>query len=80
MPVKEIIEHKDKLGRLLKVGDFVAFPDRNSLEVGIVKKLNPKMIGIGHLKSKWSQNKYPQDTVLLNGPEVSIYLLKIPLY
>lgn len=73
---KPPIEHKDKLGRLIKLGDFVAYPDRNSLAVGIIKKLNPKMVGIGRLKSKWSQNKYPQDIVLLEGPEVSMYLLK----
>jgi hypothetical protein len=76
MPPKVIPEHKDKLGRLLKVGDFVAFPDRNSLEVGVVKKLNPKMIGVGRIKSKYSQNKYPEDIVRLDGPEVSMYLLK----
>jgi hypothetical protein len=58
------------------VGDFVAFPDRNSLEVGVVKKLNPKMIGVGRIKSKYSHNKYPADIVRLDGPEVSIYLLK----
>lgn len=73
---KEIPEHKDKLGRVIGLGDFVAFPDRNSLEVGIVKKLNPKMVGIGRLKSKWTQNKYPQDIIKVEGPEVSIYLLK----
>jgi hypothetical protein len=73
---KEIPEHKDKLGRLLKIGDFVAFPDRNSLAVGVVKKLNPKMIGVGRIKSKYSQNKYPEDIVRIEGPEVSMYLLK----
>lgn len=73
---KEIPEHKDKLGRLLKVGDCVAYPDSNSLEVGIIKKINPKMIGVTKLKSKWQRNKYPQDMVLLEGPEVSMYLLK----
>jgi hypothetical protein len=73
---KEIPQHKDKLGRLLKVGDCVAYPDSNSLEVGIIKKLNPKMIGVAKLKAKWTRNKYPQDIVLLEGPEVSMYLLK----
>ena len=77
MTKKEIPAHKDKLGRPIKIGDFVAFPDRNSLEVGVVKKLNPKMIGVGRIKSKYSQNKYPQDMVLLEGPEVSMYLLKM---
>jgi hypothetical protein len=73
---KEIPTHKDKLGRLITVGDFVAFPDRNSLEVGVVKKLNPKMIGVGRIKSQWTQNKYPQDLIKVEGPEVSMYLLK----
>jgi hypothetical protein len=73
---KEIPEHKDKLGRVIVLGDFVAFPDRNSLEVGIVKKLNPKMIGVGRVKSRYTQNKYPQDIIKVEGPEVSIYLLK----
>lgn len=76
-PMAKIIpEHKDKLGRLINLGDFVAFPDRNSLEVGIVKKLNPKMIGIGRIKSKWTQNKYPEDIIKVEGPEVSVYLLR----
>jgi hypothetical protein len=73
---KEIPTHKDKLGRLITVGDFVAFPDRNSLEVGVVKKLNPKMIGVGRIKSQCTQNKYPQDLIKVEGPEVSMYLLK----
>lgn len=73
---KPVIEHRDKLGRLLKVGDCVAYPDSNSLVVGIVKKLNPKMLNVGRLKSKWDQKKYPHDCVLLDGPEVSMYLLK----
>jgi len=74
--VKEPIEHKDKLGRLLKVGDCVAYPSSNSLMIGIVKKLNPKMVGVKPLKNNWgSGNKYPQDIVLLEGPEVTMYLL-----
>ena len=77
---KAPIEHRDKLGRLLKVGDCVAYPDSNSLSVGIVKKLNPKLVGIGYLgkKSSWrgNSNKYPDDLVLLDGPEVTMYLIK----
>ncbi len=74
---KEIPEHKDKLGRLLKVGDCVAYPSSNSLSIGVVKKINPKMIGVAGLGRRASaKNKYPNDCVLLDGPEVSIYLLK----
>lgn len=76
---KVIPEHKDKLGRLLKVGDCVAYPGSNSLIIGVVKKINPKMIGVSMLgKHAWGpSNKYPEDCVLLEGPEVTLYLLKM---
>lgn len=75
---KEVPEHRDKLGRLLKVGDCVAYPSHNSLSIGTIKKLNPKMVGVAKLgkKSLSSSNKYPGDLVLLDGPEVTMYLIK----
>ena len=75
---KSIPEHRDKLGRLLKVGDCVAYPGSNTLMIGTVKKINPKMIGVAMLgKRGWGpSNKYPEDCVLLEGPEVTMYLLK----
>lgn len=78
MPPKPLPEHRDKLGRLLKVGDCVAYPGSNTLMIGTVKKLNPKMVGVAMLgKHKWGpSNKYPSDLVLLEGPEVTMYLLK----
>jgi hypothetical protein len=79
---KSVLEHRDKLGKLLAVGDAVCYPDRNSLELGTVKKLNPKMVKVfeaGRANSKWysGSNKYPQDLVKIDGPEVTMYLLKI---
>ena len=78
MVVKVIPEHRDKLGRLLKVGDCVAYPSSNSLIIGTVKKLTPKMVSVAMVSSKykWTQKKYPADLVLLEGPEVTMYLLK----
>ncbi len=75
---KEIPEHRDKLGRLLKVGDCVAYPSSNSLIIGTIKKINPKMIGVAQVgkKSRNPSNKYPSDLVLLDGPEVTMFLLK----
>ena len=75
---KEIPEHRDKLGRLLKVGDCVAYPGSNTLMIGTIKKLNPIMVGVARVgESKWGpKNKYPSDLVLLDGPEVTMYLLK----
>lgn len=76
----EVPEHRDRLGRLLKIGDCVAYPSHNSLGVGTVKKLNPKMVKVVPVGSKYrssGSNKYPQDMVLLEGPEVTMYLLKM---
>lgn len=70
------IAHKDKLGRDLKIGDCVAYPAHNSLTLGTITKFNPKMIKIKSVGSWRSEtNKYPADTVLLDGPEVTMYLL-----
>lgn len=80
MVVKVIPEHRDKLGRVLKVGDCVAYPASNTLIVGLVKKLNPKMIGVSALGKNrtWAsaKNKYPDDCVRLDGPEVTMFLIK----
>jgi hypothetical protein len=82
MPPKTETIHKDKLGKLLKVGDCVAYPSTNRLDIGTIKKLNPKMVNVWRVGATpnfgWyrGSNKYPNDLVLLDGPEVTIYLLK----
>ena len=78
---KAPLEHKDKLGRVLSVGDAVCYPSHNSLELGTVKKLNPKMVKVmeaGRRATTWytGSNKYPGDLVKVDGPEVTMYLLK----
>ena len=79
--LKDTVEHKDKLGRLLKIGDAVCYPTRNRLEFGTVKKLNPKMVTVWELdyaNYSWYQGnrKYPSDLIKVEGPEVTMYLLK----
>jgi len=77
---KEPIVHKDKLGRVISVGDFVAYPLRNSLEFGKVMKLNNKMVGVIPAVSKYrissNTNKYPQDLVRLEAQDMTWYILK----
>lgn len=70
-------EHRDILGRVLEVGDFVAYPYTNSLKLGKIDKLNQKMIRVTTGK-EWRStiNKYPFDVVKLDGPDVTMYLLK----
>jgi hypothetical protein len=78
--MKEIPVHKDKLGRIINVGDFVAYPQRNSLEFGKVMKLNNKMVGVIPAVSKYkiygNTNKYPQDLVRLESQDMTWYILK----
>lgn len=77
MPPKEIPTHKDKLGRTISIGDFVAYPDGNSLYVGKISKLNPKMIKVLRLpKATWDQNKYPHDVVKLEQSDMTWFMLK----
>ena len=81
MPPKTEIVHKDKLGRVLAVGDAVCYPDRNSLDLGTVKKLNAKMVTVwevGQAHYSWykGSRKYPNDLIKVDGPEVTMYLLK----
>jgi hypothetical protein len=77
---KESIVHKDKLGRVINVGDFVAYPSRNSLEFGKVMKLNSKMVGVIPAVTKYAvygnTNKYPVDLVRLEPSDMTWYILK----
>lgn len=79
---KPALVHKDKLGRQINVGDFVAYPDRNSLEFGRVMKLNAKMVGVlpAIQHPKWPQtrntNKYPADLVRLEATDMTWYILR----
>ena len=74
---KNKIEHKDLLGRPLKEGSCVAVSIGNSLSVSTIKKIHPKMVKVVTLgKYNREYNKYPQDTILIDGPELSAFLLK----
>ena len=73
---KAIPEHRDILNRILAVGDYVAYPDSNTMKMGKIDKLNQKMIRVTTGK-EWRStvNKYPKDTVKLDGPDLVMYLL-----
>lgn len=75
--MSNIPEHRDILGQPLAVGDAVVFPSSNTMYVGTITKLNPKMIKVKRVgsRSKWEQNKYPSDLARVSGPEVTMYLL-----
>jgi hypothetical protein len=76
----QLIVHKDKLNNELAVGDFVVYPNRNSLVFGKVMKLNNKMVGVYPVMGKRygdrNSNKYPHDLVRLDPKDMTWYLLK----
>ncbi len=74
-----IPEHRDILGQPLDVGDAVVFPSSNSMYVGMITKINPKMVKVKQVGVKYrarEQNKYPSDLAKVSGAEVTMYLLK----
>ena len=73
---KEIPSHKDILGNLLKVGDTVVYPNRNSLSIAVIQKLNPKMINVMALGRSYPDRKYPSDLLVVDDPKITLYLLK----
>lgn len=77
---KPLPEHRDKLGRRLALESMVAYAHGNSLNIGKIVKLNPKMIGVQRVSNeKWGRstaNIYPHDMVLLEGADVTFYILK----
>ena len=78
MTQKEIPQHRDLLGNTIKVGDCVVYPQSNTLQIAIVSKLNPKMVQIKRVGSRYEykQNKYSKDLVVLDSQAVTMYLLK----
>lgn len=74
---KEQVQHLDKLGKPIFIDACVAFPGSNSLYIGKVVKLNPKMISIEKIgKHKSKYNKYPLDCVVVDGQDVTVAILK----
>ena len=76
---KEIPAHCDLLGRIINVGDCVAMPMGNSLQIAKVTKLNPKMVQVSRIGTRYSSttNKYPSDLVILDSQDVTMFILKM---
>lgn len=71
--------HRDKLGFEIKIGDIVTYPKSNSLYIGKVVKLNPKMIRIERVpetKYKSSCLMYSMDVIILDPTDVLAHVLK----
>lgn len=69
-------EHRDILGTKVKVGDIVAYPDHNRLKIGVIKKLNPKMLNIVAVGRKYVDRKYSSEVLVVDDPKITLYVLK----
>ena len=73
---KQEIEHTDIMDQPLAIGDAVACPSYNTLLIGFVKKINPKMIGVEFAGYHSHKNKYPKDLIKVDERMATLYLLK----
>lgn len=86
---KAVVEHFDAIGRPLKVGDPVAVPGGvTSLLIGRITAMGEKQIrvvkyGKPERETDWKGKssptgklRYPSEAVLLDGPDITMYLLK----
>lgn len=80
MTTKVEHKHPDKLSRNLEMGDCVVYPQSNSMIIGTVIKFTPKMITVKTIGSGgwrgWETRKYSDDVIKIEGPEVTMYLIK----
>jgi hypothetical protein len=73
-------DHRDLLGREVKIDDAVAYTHHNSLYVGKVIKITPKQVRVIDMLSNYRNDtgylKYTNQCVLIGGPDLTIHLLK----
>jgi hypothetical protein len=79
---KEPDFHLDIFEQEIRKGDFVATNWYGSdLQVCVVKKLSPKMVQISRVITsdrsyRNTKNKYPKEMLVVNGEDVTMYILK----
>ena len=67
---------KDIIKNELNIGDMVAFATHNSLVLGIISNITPKMVRVKRLGSTRTNLKYSSDLIKIEGPTAVLYLLK----
>lgn len=75
-----VLEHRDVLGREVKLEDYVAFSHHNTLYVGRVIKVTPKQVRVVPVDPRWRNSdgmlKYTTQCCLVGGPELTYHILK----
>ncbi len=68
--------HHDLFGMEITVGSYVVSYGHNSLDMFVVEKLNPKMVGVKRVKSgRKSVLRYPKDLVIVEDTKAVFKLL-----
>jgi hypothetical protein len=80
--LKEPVIHKDVFDRIITEGSTVAFPQSNSLAIGVVGKCTAKMVRVHPIGKHrgWRPAegylKYAHELVTVEGKDVTMYLLR----
>lgn len=73
------IEHRDMLGKLVKVGDWVAYPQYNIIYIGQITKLTAKRVFIMKANTRgstWGSQQMSGTFILMDAGEVAVWSLK----
>lgn len=78
-PIKSVVPnalHHDLLDREFKVGQYVALAD-NGMYIARVVRFTPKMVEVEIMNRKYRSKrlKYASDMVILDGPDVFMWVL-----
>ena len=75
---KAKVEHVDIIGQPIDEGKYVAITHHNSLYIGQITKMTGKMIRVVPITGNYREGflKYPDQAVLLSGPDAMVYILR----
>lgn len=78
-PIKSVAVnemHKDRLGNVLREGQYVALAD-NGMYIGKVTRFTPKMVEVEIVDRKYRSKrlKYGSDMVILEGESIFMWVL-----
>ncbi len=77
-PKKAPVEHKDRFGQVISVGNKVVLAKSNSLRVCSIDRITTKMVHAVPVNGGYPGSGflvYPNDVVLVEGPDVLHYML-----
>lgn len=81
--------HLDKLGTTINVDDFVVYSANNELQLGVVVKINKKMVKIRDVRRKdykfgkhtaKEHHRYSNDCAIIDSSVATMYILRMTEY